>query len=276
MFEKKNPNQRKTKLRFRTTRQQENNRRRLGWTIFIVVLVLLVLASTVVVLRQTGVSSKIGNRKPDTGSANIQEKFNIMIGGASEDGRLVFLGRLNVDTSSGEMKVKMYNPNTAYNGKTFAQIYEGDRVTAETLAGAFGQSIGETMDRYVIINEVNAASVGYDLGYTTVELKSPVAYSGSNWSVKLDKGKQELGGTNMFSLIRFYGLYMTASGYKEQAKLVAAVIDQALNPENAERGQRIFENLSDDMQTNLGIGDYANYAAFLTSISSMSHSVDVG
>lgn len=276
MFKRKKAKYPDTKLRFRTTQQTENNRRRLGWTIFIVVLVILILASTAVVLKQTGVTSRMKSNRLDTGNTNMQEKVNIMIGGSTEDGKLIFIGRLNINTKSGEMKVKMYNPATVYQGKTYAQMYEGDNASADSLAKAFGKSIGETMDRYAIINEISSSSVGFDLGFTTVDLPRAINYSTSTWSVKLEKGEQELGGSDMFNLIRYYGLPKTASGYRQQAKLVAAVVDQALNQDNAKNGQRIFENLSDDMETNLGISDYANYAPFINGISKISHSVSVG
>lgn len=276
MFKRRKATYPDTKLHFRTTRQTENNRRRLGWGVFIVVLVILILASTAVILKQTGVTSKMQKNKLDTYNANMQEKVNIMIGGSTEDGDLLFIGRLNINTRSGEMKVKMYNPGTVYHGKTYAQMYEGDAASADALSKAFGRSIGEHMDRYAIINEISASSVGFDLGFTTVDLAKPIEYTTSTWSLKLEKGEQELGGTDMFNYIRYCGLGKTASGYRNQAKLIAAVVEQALNKDNAENGQRIFESLSDDMQTNLGISDYANYAPFIKGISSISHSVSVG
>lgn len=276
MFKRKRAKYPDTKLKFRTTAQEENNRRRLGWGIFIVVLVLLILASTVVILKQTGVTEKMGKQKLETGRTNMKEKVNIMVGGSSEDGKLLFIGRLNINTSSGEMKVKMYNPATVYKGKSYAQMYQGDAASADALSKAFGKSIGETMDRYAIVNEISASSVGFDLGFTTVKIPKDINYSTSKWSVKLEKGEQDLGGSDMFNYIRYYGLSKSGSGYRNQAKLIAAVVEQALNKDNAANGQQIFESLSDDMQTNLGISDYANYAPFIEGISKISHKVEVG
>ncbi len=276
MFKRKRAKYPDTKLKFRTTEQEQNNRRRLGWSIFIVILVLLLLASTAVILKQTGVTEKMGKQKLETGSTNMKEKVNIMIGGSSEDGKLLFIGRLNINTSSGEMKVKMYNPATVYKGKSYAQMYQGDAASADALARAFGKSIGETMDRYAVVNEISASSVGFDLGFTTVKIPKSINYTTSKWSVKLEKGEQDLGGSDMFNYIRYYGLSKNSSGYRNQAKLIAAVVEQALNKDNAANGQQIFESLSDDMQTNLGISDYANYAPFIEGISKISHKVEVG
>lgn len=177
------------------------------------------------------------------------------------------------------MKVKMFDPMTRYNGKSYANWYAGDGATGaspEKLAKAVGGNLHETIDRYVLVEDIDAANVSYAIGMTNINLPKDLNYSSKDYSLHLSKGKQDLNGADMFNYIRYCGMGRKESGYHKQAKLVAEIINQALNPDNAENGQSIYENVSDDVQTDISISDYMNYSQFMKVLSKMDHSVSIG
>ena len=267
------------KLKFRTTGQEKAARSRKVWTIFWAVFLVLVLASLSVVGKNLGWGSHSDKDKLNSGATNMKEHVNVLIGGTSEDGTLLFVGRFHVDTKDGSMKVKMFDPMTRDNGKSYANWYAGDGATGaspEKLAKAVGGNLHETIDRYVLVEDIDAANVSYAIGMTNINLPKDLNYSSKDYSLHLSKGKQDLNGADMFNYIRYCGMGRKESGYHKQAKLVAEIINQALNPDNAENGQSIYENVSDDVQTDISISDYMNYSQFMKVLSKMDHSVSIG
>ncbi|MBQ9065973.1 MAG: hypothetical protein IJ133_00395, partial [Clostridia bacterium] len=193
---------------------------------------------------------------------------------ATTEGNLVFLATIEMNTGNSSFKVRAYDPHVSYEGKTFQEIYGGedaDMISEEHFIKCFAKKYNTNVDKFVIVKEPNAANIMFCLGAPTVNIPQDVDYSGNDFSLHLMEGDQTLGGAEFFNYLRWLGRQDKSSAYKAQANVLADLIDQSLNESNAEAGQSIFETLSDQVDTDISINDFARYADFLAGLSEPSN-----
>ncbi len=265
--------ERHTRLHFRTERQSRQIRQGKIWIIFTAVFLVIAIASFSVIWRDLGLGRHFQKNTIDTSKTNMKSNFNLLIGGATTEGNLVFMTRLHVETATGEMHLQAYDPSP-YN-RTFGGEH-ADEATEEAVVSQFAKHTNQRIDRYLFLKEPNAANVGYLFGSIEERVPNDIDYSSKTFSLHLMKGKQILSGSDVFNLLRYYGLKGDRQGWHAQEKLLASFLSQVLTPDNAANGQSIFEDLTDDTDTNLSINDYMNYDPLIDGVAKGSHNVKIG
>ena len=253
----------KKPLKFRTTVKENKIRNRRIALVFTAIVLLVALMSGVMIIKETGV---LQNRQTEIDGTDMKSRVNILFGGTDNDGNLVFLSRLELNTRSGTGKLTGISTKSRYDRQTFNEILgrkDADERTREALVKAVSERYGETFDRYVIVNEENIGRVLLKLGYYDLSLSKELKYQTGSQSLHLQEGDHSLNGNEFYVYLKYMGGAHSIDETYTQTKVIADWINQELTLSNYEKCQTLYESLVNAVSTNITISDFSRYTPFL-------------
>lgn len=122
---------------------------------------------------------------------------------------------------------------------------------------AVEKTYGITIDRYIRATQGGFEKLVDQLGGVRFHVEKDLVYSTNTLSMHVQGGNQKLTGAAALHVMRYPEweqgeMYQ----YQIQAQVAAALIDQNLNAKNAEKGDEIFNNLINLVQSDISIADY--------------------
>lgn len=125
------------------------------------------------------------------------------------------------------------------------------------LVSAIESSTGIAVDGYIgSTDESFKAMINY-LGGVEITVPEQIEYRGSDFTLILVKGKQNLKGDTLFKYLRYLGTLGTSGRTLRSAALLETV-DGIMAPGNVEKRGRIFSKISNTLKTNLTIVDFSS------------------
>jgi len=259
-----------TGLRFQTAVEQKTKKSRKGLIIFLAIVLVLAGASAIALYNEYGDREDA----PTVGIENktgMKRKINVLFAGVDENDNVVFAQMITANTSSGKFWVTGLTPKGEYKGQTYQEIYEGedsgDADTAPLLAEAIAKANDLSMDRYVILPEDEAGPFMDAVGYYVVDFDNDINYEDEDFEFKMIRGEHTLAGSEFFNYLRYVGLGYSPQSIEAQSEVMADFLSTVLNSANAAKGQTIFEELADVVQSDINISDFARYQDFLAQVS---------
>ena len=260
----------KSGLKFKTMQEAEKNRKKRILIIFIVIALSISVASVYVMKKEKGGDEK---KKTETPSAerNIEKEVNILVGGSSSKGKLIFLEQVTLNTKDDTVTVKpVLLQSQCSDGTSLAEVYDegdGSDVFADRLMDEAGRIQKVKFDRYVILQETSISRFVHQLGRYEIHLKENISFSENGNSISWVKGTRELSGEDFFTYMAYLGRSGTTASQYRQAEELADFIRQEFRPDTVSRGQELFETLANLADNNISVQDYAKYSEYLDELS---------
>lgn len=132
---------------------------------------------------------------------------------------------------------------------------------AESTCRAVEQLTGLTIDRYVRATQGGFEKLVDQLGGVQFQVEKDLIYNSEELSMHVQGGEQTLTGSGALHVMRYPEweqgeMYQ----YQMQARLLAALIDQHLTAQNAEKGDALFDTLINLVQSDISVADYRAHA----------------
>lgn len=250
-------------LQFRTASTETKLRNRRITLIFTAIVLLVALLSGIVIWKETG-----AGKKKDTGfeSTNMKHSISILIGGTDNDGDLVFLSRLTLNTRNGTGRLTGISPRSRYERQTFNEILggeEADSRSREALVKAVDERYHEHFDRYIFVSEENIGRIMLKLGYYDLNLSKEIQYVSDNQTLHLMPGEHSLNGSEFYNYLKYVAGDHSIDETDAETAVIADWLNQELTPENYAKSQTLYENLVNAVDTDIAINDFVRYMAFL-------------
>ena len=260
----------KSGLKFNTVQEAEKSKKKRILIVFLVVALSISLASIFAIKKEKGIDAKKKSDKP-TATRNIKKDVNILVGGSSIDGKLIFLEQVNLNTEKDSITVKpVFLQMQCSDGTALKNVFDGgdeSDVSAERLLSEASYVQGVKFDRYVILQESNISLFVHQLGRYELNLKENISFSDKGNTINWVKGPRELSGEDFFTYMEYLGHAGTTTAQYRQAEELADFISQEFRPDTVSRGQELFETLANLADSNISVQDYARYSEYLDELS---------
>lgn len=262
---------RKKNLVFETQKRSDRGNTRKFWAILISGVLVILVASTVMILRSNNfdIDSAFGFEKETETTQEVTETqavtvesertFLLWCAGSGRE-NMRFLSLVKVKLPECKISVCTIDTKTALAAteagtESLASIYlkSGDRALVSAIENAYGIKI----DRYIGASETDFKSFINYFGGVDISIPEQVNYRNSEMSLVLIKGDQNLKGDTFFK----YMLYLDTlgnSGSRRQSAAVSQLLESIFNPDNLNKRNRIFKQITNDMSTNISIVDFSS------------------
>ncbi len=184
----------------------------------------------------------------------------------SDDGSdLRFAWLMNVRMPEAAVSVCALKPDMkiAEDGKTLesALLQLGDIKTVDMLE----EFLDITIDGYIGSDDESFKAIINYFGGIDVTVPEQIEYRGSEFTVILVKGRQNLKGDSLFKYLRYLET-LGERGRNLQSTVLLDAVDMIFRPENINRSERYFSKLSNVLDTDLSIVDFSTARAGIDSL----------
>lgn len=261
---------RKKNLVFETQKRSDRGNTRKFWAVLITGVLVVLVASTVMILKSSNfdIDSAFGFEKEtetmqevtETQAVTVESERTFLLWcAASGRKNMRFLSLVKVKLPECRVSVFTVDPKAALAAtetgtESPESIYlkSGDSALVSAIENAYGIEI----DRYVGATETEFKSFINYFGGVEVNVPEQVNYRNSEMSLVLIKGDQNLKGDTFFK----YMLYLDtlANGGRRQSVAISQLLESIFRPENLNKRNRIFKQITNDMSTDISIVDFSS------------------
>lgn len=261
---------RKKNLVFETQKRSDRGNTRKFWAVLITGVLVVLVASTVMILNSSNfdIDSAFGFEKETETTQEITETqavavesertFLLWCAGSGRE-NMRFLSLVKVKLPERKVSVCTLDPKaalaaTATGTESPASIYlkSGDSALVSAIENAYGIKI----DRYIGATETEFKSFINYFGGVEVNVPEQVNYRSSEMSLVLIKGKQNLKGDTFFKYILY--LDTLSNGDRRQSSAISQLLESIFRPDNLNKRNRIFKQITNDMSTDISIVDFSS------------------
>lgn len=180
-----------------------------------------------------------------------------MINFVTKEENLLFVVLIQFDMDNVSYKVACLKSETVVDGVSLYDTYK--KSGSENVKTAVETLLTTEFDYYVQIESDDLADFFDDLGKVTYPIADDIRYKGDsyglNYSVNIKAGEQKLNGTQAVNLLRYY----VENDITTSANtLVLNCLQQQINAENYENGQKLFSQFISVTSTNITVRDFSS------------------
>ncbi len=269
-----NPNEKRKKLKFITEEDKKIRRKKIIISSFIAFIIILSTVSVLYFLRAFDydlskafgqIPDKNGKSEETTAPIKMEGGGTFLFAGSStKKDELYFVSLIKVDLDKMQATVCCLPTNAIVNlGNTNATLEETFKSGgAKQLRDAVGKYSNVDIDRYVVIGEKNFKTAIRYLGNYSLTLDEKITYNSGEFSINFVKGKQTLTGDKLMHYIR-YQEKISSDYLNAQARIICDMIDQMACEKNTDKGDELFDDLINIVDSDISIVDYTKNSAYI-------------
>lgn len=155
---------------------------------------------------------------------------------------------------------------------TLAESGENEETLEELLFSSGAEAVCRAVEKLTgvkIARHIRATQGGFEkmvdkLGGVQFNVERDLVYSSAQLSMHVQGGEQTLTGSAALNVMRYPEWEQSElHQYKIQAMMIAALIDQHLTSQNAEKGDDLFNALINLVQSDISVADYRAYSQMI-------------
>ncbi len=175
----------------------------------------------------------------------------------NSDENLLFVILTQVDMDNISYKVCTLRADTVCDGKSLKDIFR--QSGAQNVKQAAESLIGADFDFYISMSNTQYADFFDELGDFYYPVLSDIKFKSSNddtdYSIRLNAGEQQLNGSQVINLIRYYLDEENNSSLAND--LVLNCLSQQINSDNLEKSEDLFRFFITNSDTNITVRDFS-------------------
>ncbi len=258
---------RKKNLVFETKKRSDKGNTKKFWLVLISGVLVVLVASTVMILKSNDfdIDSAFGFEKEteatqettETQQAVVEaERTFLLWCASSRREEMYFVNLVKVSLPECKVSVCSVDPKTILSAnESPASIYQKSGESA--LISAIETAYGIDIDRYIGATDTDFKTFINYFGGVDVTVPEQINYRNSEMSLVLIKGNQNLKGDTFFK----YMLYLNSLGNEgktRQAGAISEMLGNIFTPDNVNKSNRIFKQITNDMSTDISIVDFSS------------------
>lgn len=250
---------------FRTQKQSEDRKFKKFSAIFASCVLVILIVSCFAILKKYDfdIRTAMGGEPETTTEVSTQEDTLIQTQGdktyflwcADEKNDLHFAWLVNFKVPEMAVSVCTLPLDTILSGgtETLASSFRkyGENTTVEYLE----EFLGFSVDGYIGSDDESFKAMINYFGGMNITVPEQIEYRGSEYTVILVKGKQNLMADTLFKYMRYLGT-LGPRGRNHQATALMEMLDGIFREKNIGKSEKYFSKLSNTLKTNLSIVDY--------------------
>ncbi len=258
---------RKKNLVFETRKRSNKGNTRKFWAFLITGVIVILVASTVMILKSNDfdVNSAFGFEKA---TETTQETTEVQVNtfeaertfliwcADSRRENIHFMSIIRFSLPDCNVSVFSIDPESALpSSESPASVYLKSGESA--LIDAVEDKYGIKIDRYIGATETDFKSFINYFGGIEVNIPEQINYKNSEMSLVLIKGDQNIKGDTFFK----YMLYLDSlgnAGKERQSVAIYHMLKSIFSPDNLNKRNRIFKQITNDMSTDISIVDFSS------------------
>lgn len=194
--------------------------------------------------------------------SELSGKSDILLISLNDENELNYLSVISTDFDNKSMQVKMINQSStaAYNSKTmsFTDIYNNHSV--DGVMSAINNSFCTQITKYIKFTPTQLKNFLSLFNDITVNVSNDVDYRSENFNLELDAGEQALSADYIYR-------YFSISDDYQKSLIICDIINSVLTPEYSKKSEKLFEDFTNSVKTNITIWDYSESAKKLETYS---------